>query len=265
MDYTIAFIVLVFAIGFVGSFISGMVGIGGAVINYPMLLFIPSLFGFAAFSAHEVAGISAVQVLVATLSSVYVYRNSGFLNKRLIVYMGSAILVGSLIGGFGSGDLSEQTVNLIYGIVALIAAILMFIPSKTNEDIQMKDLQYSIIWATLLAFIVGVLSGVVGAGGAFLLVPIMIVFLKMPTRITIATSLAITFISSIGTTIAKVATDQVLPIPAIVLVVASLLAAPLGAKYGQKVNQKVLQWILAVLITATAIKIWWDLFVQWTT
>ena len=43
MDYTIAFLVLIFAIGFVGSFISGMVGIGGAIINYPMLLFIPSL------------------------------------------------------------------------------------------------------------------------------------------------------------------------------------------------------------------------------
>ncbi len=39
----IAFITTLFIIGFIGAFISGMIGIGGAVINYPMLLYIPSL------------------------------------------------------------------------------------------------------------------------------------------------------------------------------------------------------------------------------
>lgn len=47
-----------------------------------------------------------------------------------------------------------------------------------------------------LAFIVGIGAGIVGAAGAFILVPIMLVVLKVPTRMTIATSLAITFISS---------------------------------------------------------------------
>ncbi|MFP3488862.1 sulfite exporter TauE/SafE family protein, partial [Staphylococcus sp. SIMBA_130] len=59
MDFS--FIITIFAIGFIGSFISGMVGIGGSIIKYPMLLYIPPLLGFAAFSAHEVSGISAVQ------------------------------------------------------------------------------------------------------------------------------------------------------------------------------------------------------------
>ena len=39
VDFT--FIVTIFLIGFVGSFISGMVGIGGSIIKYPMLLYIP--------------------------------------------------------------------------------------------------------------------------------------------------------------------------------------------------------------------------------
>ncbi|MDO3655578.1 sulfite exporter TauE/SafE family protein, partial [Bacillus subtilis] len=41
--------------------------------------------------------------------------------------------------------------------------------------------------------------------------------------------------------------------------VASLMAAPIGAKIGQKINAVYLQWALAVMITATAIKIWVDL------
>src|SRR5699024_4367221 len=98
--------------------------------------------------------------------------------------------------------------------------------------------------------------GIVGAAGAFILVPIMLVVLKIPTRVTIATSLAVTFISSIGSTFGKVITGQILYGPAVIMIIASLIAAPLGAKLGQKTNTKLLQWILALLILATAIKIW---------
>jgi uncharacterized membrane protein YfcA len=87
----------------------------------------------------------------------------------------------------------------------------------------------------------------------------MLVVLKIPTRMTIATSLAITFISSIGSTVGKIVTDQILYGPAAVMVVASILAAPLGAKLGQKMNTKYLQWILALLILGTAVKIWTDI------
>jgi uncharacterized membrane protein YfcA len=57
----------------------------------------------------------------------------------------------------------------------------------------------------------------------------MLVVLKIPTRMTIATSLAITFISSIGSTVGKVATGQVEYIPAAIMIIASLIASPLGA------------------------------------
>ncbi|NAP01114.1 TSUP family transporter, partial [Halomonas sp. MG34] len=75
----------------------------------------------------------------------------------------------------------------------------------------------------------------------------------------IATSLAITFISSIGATTGKLMTGQVLFIPALIMIIASLIASPLGAHLGKKVNTKILQWILAILIFGTAIKIWLDI------
>ena len=125
-----AFIVTIFLIGFVGSFISGMVGIGGSIIEYPMLLYIPPRLGVAFFTAHEVSGISAIEVFFATISGVWAYRKSGYINKTLVLYMGSSILVGSFIGGYGSNLLSEGAINLVYGILATIAAIMMFIPKK---------------------------------------------------------------------------------------------------------------------------------------
>ena len=65
MDLT--FIIVIFTIGFIGSFISGMLRVGGSIIKYPMLLFIPPLFGIVAFTSHEVSGISAIQVLFASM------------------------------------------------------------------------------------------------------------------------------------------------------------------------------------------------------
>lgn len=255
----IAWIFTIFLIGFIGSYISGMLGIGGSIIKYPMLLYIPPMFGFVAFTAHEVSGISAVQVLFASIAGVWAYRKGGYLNKSLIVYMGGAILVGSFVGSFSSRSLSEASVNIVYGILALIAAIMMFIPNKQVDDIPLDQVTFNKSLAAILSFIVGIGSGIVGAAGGFLLVPIMLVVLKIPTRMTIATSLAITFISSIGATIGKVTTGQVEYFPAVIMIIASLIAAPLGAKIGKRLNTKILQMTLAALILATAIKIWMDI------
>ena len=255
----LSFVVVIFLIGFVGSYISGMLGIGGSIIKYPMLLYIPPLFGLAAFSAHEVSGISAVQVFFATIGGVWAYRKGGYLNKSLIIYMGGAILIGSFIGSFGSRLMSESGINLVYGILAMIAAVMMFIPKKNIDDIPFDQVTFNKWIAASLAFIVGIGSGIVGAAGAFLLVPIMLVVLKIPTRMTIASSLAITFISSIGATIGKLTTGQVDYYPAAIMIVASLIAAPLGAMAGKKINTKILQIVLAVLIAITAIKIWIDI------
>jgi hypothetical protein len=259
MEWNLVYIVTIFLIGFIGSYISGMLGIGGSIIKYPMLLYIPPLFGIAAFSAHEVSGISAVQVLFATIGGVWAYRKGGYLNKTLIGYMGASILIGSFIGGFGSKMMSEGGINLIYGILALIAAVMMFIPKKNIDDIPLDQVKFNKWLAAVLALIVGLGAGIVGAAGAFLLVPIMLVVLKIPTRMTIASSLAITFISSIGATVGKITTGQVDYYPALIMVVASLIASPLGAMAGKKVNTKILQVILAILIGATAVKIWMDI------
>lgn len=255
----IAFIVTIFAVGFFGSFISGMLGVGGAIINYPLLLYVPAVLGVAHFTAHEVSGITAIQVLFATFGGVWAYRKGELLNFSLIAYMGGSILIGSFVGGFGSTGMSEELINLVYGVLALVAVVMMFMPKKGIDHIRLEDVKFHKGLATGLAMLVGISAGIVGAGGAFLLVPIMLTILKIPTRMTIASSLAITFLSSIGTTIGKISTGQIDYYPAVIMIVASLIAAPLGAATGKKINTRVLQTVLAIFITLTAIKIWMDI------
>src|SRR5262249_3979891 len=117
-------------LGFVGSFFSGLLGIGGAIINYPLLLYVPSSLRVAHFTVHEGSSISMFQVFFASLSGMLAFRKrsrqgAGAIHKGLVVYMGISILAGSLIGGFISGYLHGDIINLIYGTLAIAAVILM--------------------------------------------------------------------------------------------------------------------------------------------
>ncbi len=260
MDYPIMLLILLFIIGSIGSLLSGMVGIGGSIIKYPMLLYIPPLLGFMAFTAQEVSAISAIQVFFATLSGMFVFKKGGFISVPLVVYMGSTIILGSFIGGYGSKFLSNGTINLVYAILALLAAMLMMFPKPAQDgETVANEVKFNRFYAVFFALVVGVASGIVGAAGAFIIVPIMLVILKIPTRIAIGSSLAITFISSIGATVGKVFGGHMLLVPSVVMVVSSLIAAPIGAHLSKKMNTKYLEKILLVLILATVIKIWYEL------
>ncbi|MBO8162889.1 MAG: sulfite exporter TauE/SafE family protein [Brevibacillus sp.] len=256
---TLSLVIILFLIGFIGSFISGLVGIGGSIIKYPMLLYIPPALGLTAYTAHEVSGISAVQVFFATISGVWALRKDKLIHYRLVAYMGVAIIIGSFAGGYGGKFLAPETVNLVYGVLAAIAAVMMFVPTKGIDDIPLEQVAFHRPIAVVAALVVGIASGIVGAAGAFILVPIMLLVLRIPTRMTIASSLAVTFISSIGSTAGKVLAGDVLFWPSLLMVVASVLAAPLGVRLSKRINTKILQAILAVLILGTAVKIWLDI------
>jgi uncharacterized membrane protein YfcA len=258
MDIFLAIVMMV--LGLVGSFFSGLLGIGGAIINYPLLLFVPSALGAAHFTAKEVSSISMFQVFFASLAGVLAFRKTGkigsVIHKGLVLNMGVSILLGSLIGGFSSKFLGSGAINIIYGVLAIIAVVLMILPNKSKQNEKTSEISYNRMIAIISAFLVGVVSGIVGAGGAFILIPIMLTVLKIPIRITIASSLAIVFISAFGGIVGKISAGHIPLLPTIFTVIGSLLGAPLGSRISAKINVKYLRYGLAVLISLTAVKVW---------
>lgn len=258
MDSLLVIVMLI--IGIIGSFFSGLLGIGGAIINYPLLLFIPTALGVANFTAQEVSSISMFQVFFSSMIGVLAYRRRGkgssLIHKGLVIYMGSSVLLGSLIGGFTSKFLNEEMINILYGTLAIIAVVLMIIPNKGTEDDTSNVIPFNKMIAIISSFLVGIASGIVGAGGAFILIPIMLTVLKIPTRVTIASSLAIVFISSIGGIIGKISAGNIPIMVTLIVVIGSLIGAPIGSRISSKINVKLLRYGLAVLISLTAIKVW---------
>ncbi|EJY55717.1 hypothetical protein URH17368_1625 [Alicyclobacillus hesperidum URH17-3-68] len=253
------FLVLL-GIGFIGSMLAGMVGVGGAVVKYPLLLYIPPLITGTGFTSHEVAGMSAVQVMFASAAALWANRKGGQLHRPLIWDMGLTMLITSFAGAYGAHFVQESIVNVIYAILATIAVVIMFRPPKEAGMLEHEGMNYPRWLAILSASLVGVFSGMVGSTGSFLLMPILLSVLKIPTRAAIATSIAITFIASLGGVFGKAISGEILWNPTLVLVWASVVGAPLGVHLARRLRTRWLKALLATLIILACARTWWSIF-----
>lgn len=247
-------VVVMLGIGLVGAFLSGLLGVGGAILLIPLLLYLPPALGAGRFGMAEIGGMTIVQVLAASLAGLAMHRRQGHFSKRVAWPMGLAIGIGSAIGGAVARYVPDASLQTIFAGVALAAAGLMFVPAPPDTGDDQLPADYKPAWAAAIAGTVGVVSGLMGAGGAFLLAPLMRTVLKLPLRLIIGTSLAVVAVSAAAGTMAKALTHQIPWAPTSFLVVGALVGAPLGAKVSKWLPVNVLRWLLAVVIALTAIK-----------
>jgi uncharacterized membrane protein YfcA len=247
---------LIAFLGTICGFFSGLLGIGGGIIMAPLLLYVPPLLGFEPLSMHTVAGLTIVQGLVACISGVIVHKRFNSVSGRLTGWMGTSIFITALVGGAGSEYASQHLLLLIFGILALLAAVLMLKPTaKEIKTPVVADLTFSIWRAVSTAGGVGVLGGMVGQGGSFILIPLMTSFVNIPTRIAIGSNLAIVLLSSAAGFLGKAFTGQIEWLLAIPIVLTVVPAAQLGGILSHRVPVVKLRKILGVLIAAAAVRI----------
>ena len=244
-------IIVMLVIGILGGFISGLVGIGGAIVIYPALLLLPPLFGLPTYSAYIASGLTSSQVFFSTLSgSLNAYKSKNF-SRTLILNMGSGMVIGSMLGAILANLINVQFVNTVYIIIALLALILMFIKvTPSTSHIKLNRLLLITIGG-----IIGLVSGIVGAGGAFIIIPVLLVIFKLPMNMVVTNSIVIAFISSIGAFIIKLLQGYIPINSAIPLILGSILFTPLGMKIGQKIPDYIQKVIVSVLIVFAIIKL----------
>ena len=162
-----------------------------------------------------------------------------------------------MAGGLGSSYVSNDILLFLFAGLALSASFLMLIPVKgdsENPDVECLDLHR---WRAFIAASgVGLLGGLVGQGGSFILIPLMTSFVQIPTRIAIGSNLAIVFLSSIAGFIGKATTGQINWPMTVPIVLTVIPAARLGSLVSRKTPVSRLRRVLAVLIAAAAIRIW---------
>jgi len=250
-------LLLIAVLGVIAGFLSGLLGIGGGIVMAPLLLYAPQLFHFEPLTMRVVAGLTIVQGLAACISGALTHHKFQFVSKRLVLYMGTSIFVAALIGGAGAKLVPNEMLLVIFGGLALSAAVLMLQPK--DEDGERPDvdrLEFSRSRALVTASGVGLLGGLVGQGGSFILIPLMTSFVHVPTRIAIGSNLAIVLFSTTAGFLGKAFTGQIEWLLALPLVLTVPLASHIGSRVSRRVPVVALRRVLAVLIAIAAARIW---------
>jgi uncharacterized membrane protein YfcA len=257
---SLPFAAVLFVLGTVGAFVSGLIGVGGAIVMIPLMLYVPPLLGVGALDVRAVAGITMVQVFVAAVSGMIAHGRHAAVNRRLAVVGGAAMATGSLAGAVASRYVPERGLLLVFALMVTVAFVLMFLPEPAPdvaEPAVVKEYRLSLVVVTAGA--VGVAAGLVGAGGAFLLVPLLLVVVGVPIRVTIGSSLAITAAAATAGVIGKALTGQIPLAPAVVVAAGALPGAQLGAVTSRRLSGVALKRALLAVIVLTGIKVWWHL------
>ena len=222
----------------------------------PLLLYIPSLLGLGILDMKIVAGMTMVQSLGGSLSALLIHRRNRFVHGHLVFLMGGSSIVGALVGSIWSKYLSPDTMLALFAGLALLASGLLFLPvSKDTDTTELLEIRFSKVTAVLLGAIVGTVGGIIGQGGAFLIIPLMLYVLRIPTRITLGSSVAISFLSALAGFLGKWGTEQIPFLLALVLTAGAILGAQLGGRISKRLQTTTLRSVLAVLITGTALRI----------
>jgi uncharacterized protein len=245
--------IVLFVIGFVGASVSGLVGIGGALVLIPLLLYVPPMLGITGLTVQEVSGISIAQVTAAGFLGVILHGRIGGVDRRLVLAVGLPMAVGAAIGGVGAAFVTERFLILVFAIMASFAFVLILIPSRAppsfGKSVRLKP-------AAATGAGVGVLAGLVGAGGAFLLQPILIQWFQLNPRTVIGSSLGITLLGSLAGLAGKLLTSQV-PLGFAAWTIAGVLP---GIILGTWISRRLAVWrlraLLAIVVAAVCARAW---------
>jgi len=243
-------------LGLIAGFLSGLLGIGGGIVMAPLLLYVPPLFGCEPLPMKIVAGLTIVQGLAACLSGVLAHRRFHFVSGGLTAWMGVTIFCTALIGGAGAKFVDNHVLLAVFALLALAAVVLIFVPNRLDSEApDLALLRFSRPRAVSVAGVIGLLGGLVGQGGSFILIPLMTSFLQIPTRIAIGSNLGIVFLASLAGFIGKALTGQIAWGLALPIVLAVAPAAQVGGRLSRRLPVAGLRLLLALCIAVAAVRI----------
>jgi uncharacterized membrane protein YfcA len=218
---------LIATIGAGVGFVAGLFGAGGSAVGTPLL----NAAGVPAF--YALASPLPVAIPLAAAASI-AYWDSGFIDRQLLIktlwFAMPATVVGALITPLiGGGPL----ITLTEVLVVLIGVRFILRPGLTARPGERFDPPLARI--AIVAIGVGLIAGLLGNSGGFLLAPLFVVILRTPLKVGLGTSLAISAVLAIPATITHAALGHIDWHVAAVYGVTAVPAAYVGARVALRV------------------------------
>jgi len=254
-------IVAFLALGAIVGFLAGLLGLGGGMTMVPLLTIVFARQGFAPeHVVHMAVATATATILFTSVSSAREHHRHRAIQWPVVAGMAPGIIVGSLVGPQIVGSMSTALLSLFFGSFVAFAATQLLLDRrpKPTRELPGKTGLFAVGSG------VGLVSSMVGAGGAFLSVPFMTAC-NVPIRNCVATSAAlglpIAMAGTIGFVIAGWQQSGMPPhsigyvyVPALLaIVVTSVIFAPIGARAAHRWPVKTLKRAFALVLYALAV------------
>ena len=270
--------------------LSGIFGVGGGFLMTPLLIMmgIPPTVA-AASDSNQIVG--------ASTSGTLAHFRLGNVDFK----MGWLLLIGGVIGGTGGVQIikvlrqlgnADFLINVTYVLMLGIIGGYMFMESlqsmrkaKTNAPTSRKEgesayarmmrslpwqmefkrsgIRLSALMPLVLGVMVGILAAIMGVGGGFIMVPVMVYMLRMPMHVVVGTSLFQILFTCVNVTIMQAWENHTVDfILALLLLIGSSVGAQVGAKVGKKLHGDQLKILLASLVLVVMVKMLYELLAR---
>lgn len=270
-------IVLLFGLGGGVGFLSGLFGVGGGFLMTPLLI-------MAGIPSTVAAASDSNQIVAASTSGTYAHYRMGNVDFK----MGFLLLVGGVVGGTLGVQLikvlmalgnADFVIKLTYVVMLGVVGFYMFLESLQNlrkravveawgaepgkpsayarliqtlpwqMKFEKSGVSFSALLPLILGTVVGILAAIMGVGGGFIMVPVMVYMLRMPMHVVVGTSLFQILFTCINVTILQAITNHTVDLVlAMILLVGSTLGAQVGARLSRRLKADQLKILLASIV-----------------
>ena len=273
-------IFLILAMGAAVGFVSGMFGIGGGFLMTPLLIFI----GIA--PAVAVASVAS-HIAASSFSGAISYWRRRAIDPALALVLLTGGTIGTALGvstftllrSLGQLDLM---IALSYVVLLTSVGAAMFyegmrailrarrgivVPTRRSGShgwihglplkmrFKRSKIYLSVIPVVVIGIVIGFLGAIMGIGGGFILVPVMIYLLRVPTSTVIGTSMVLTLVTMTFATMLHAITNHLVDaVLALILMVGGVTGAQFGARAGQRIRGEQLRLLLGFLILSVGIR-----------
>ncbi|KPA19048.1 magnetosome protein MamEO [Candidatus Magnetomorum sp. HK-1] len=245
----------------ISSIIFTMLGVGGGFLYVPVLL-------LCGIDFHTATSTSLMIITMSQLSALYIFYKSGLVDVKLIMILVFPTMIGAFLGGVLSQHFNVQLLSIMFACTLFLASYFMM---KENE--QLKGIEGGIAasnWISYhdcsgysyfvdmgisvpLTFVVGYMGGMLGMGGGWLMVPIMVVMFNIPMKIAVAASSMMVPLTAFSGFLGHSMVGHIdIPL-AVILSVTSIIGAQVGARLSIDTESNLLRFLFAFVLSVVGL------------
>ena len=247
-------------LGIVTGFVAGLLGIGGAMIMVPFMTIVLAHRGYPPeYQVKMAVATSLATICFTSLSSMRAHHRRGAVKWKVVALLAPGIIAGSLLGAQLGAALPAKSLGVIFGIFIAVSATQMLLKREPHPTRTLPGP------AGMFAAggVIGIVSSIVGAGGAFISVPFM-TWCNVKIHDAVGTSAALGFPIALAGPVGYAWAGRNLPpmppgsigfiyVPGLLAIsAASMLIAPLGARTAHRMDIRPLRRLFAIVLYSIA-------------